>query len=220
VSWSLAERSLYLCTPVREDLEAFVAGCVEGGVDVVQLRDRAHDDRTLLDAAERLAATCAALGVPFVVNDRCDVALAVGADGVHVGQEDLPAARCRALLGDDAIIGLSTHEPAQLEAALAEPVSYVSAGPVVATPTKPGRAGTGTEFVALAARRASIPVFVTGGVTAAAIPGLVALGVRHFVVVRALTEAREPRDAARRLKAAIRDAVEAAAGGAATDGRR
>lgn len=212
MTWSLEERSLYLCTPAREDLEDFVARCVEGGVDVVQLRDKDHDDRTLLDAATRLVATCAALGVPFIVNDRCDVALAVGADGVHVGQDDLPAATCRALLGDDAIVGLSTHEPAQLDAALTAPVSYLSAGPVIATPTKPGRAGTGAEYAALAARRSTVPVFITGGVTAEAIPGLAALGVRHFVVVRALTEAQDPREAARGLAAAIRDAVSASDG--------
>ncbi len=105
MSFSPGGWSLYLCTPIREDLVAFVTACVAGGVGVVQLRDRDHDDRTFLGAAEQLASACAALGVPFLVNDRCDVALAVGADGVHVGQDDLPVARCRALLGDEAIIG-------------------------------------------------------------------------------------------------------------------
>ena len=211
MSWSLAERSLYLCTPVRDDLEAFVTACVEGGVDVVQLRDKALDDRALLRAAQLLAATCGELGVPFVVNDRCDLALLAGADGVHVGQDDLPVARCRALLGADAIVGLSTHDPDQLDAALAEEVSYLSAGPVRATPTKPGRAGTGASYASLAVRRSAVPVFVTGGVTAASVPGLARHGVRHFVVVRALTEARDPRAAARELRDAISAAVDTAA---------
>ncbi len=204
---SIAGRSLYLCTPVRDDLERFVGLCVEGGVDVVQLRDKVHDDRVLLDAAARLAALCGSLGVPFIVNDRCDLALAAGADGVHVGQDDLPAAACRALLGPSAIVGLSTHSHEDLAAAAAAPVSYLSAGPVVATPTKPGRAPAGPDYAAHASAVATVPVFVTGGVTADAVPSLAARGIRRFVVVRALTEASDPRRAAAELATAIREAV-------------
>ena len=212
MSPSLDERSLYLCTPLRDDLLAFVEACVRGGVDVVQLRDRDHDDRAILAGAERLAERCRALGVPFVVNDRCDLARCAGADGVHVGQEDLPVARCRELLGPDAIVGLSTHSAAQLDAALAEPVTYLSAGPVVATPSKPGRQPTGAAFAATATRRSAVPVFVTGGVTAAAVPDLAAAGITRFVVVRALTEARDPEAAARALRRAIDGSVGAVSG--------
>jgi len=109
------------------------------------------------------------------------------------------------------MVGLSTTDPGQLAAALSEPVSYLSAGPVQPTPTKPGRAGTGPRYAALAVERSPLPVFVTGGVTAAAVPGLVALGVRRFVVVRALTEAEDPRRAATELATAIREAVGQAA---------
>jgi thiamine-phosphate pyrophosphorylase len=207
VTWSLRDRSLYLCTPVREDLERFVAACVEGGVDVVQLREKARDDATILRAAAQLSTLCRSLGVPFVVNDRCDVALAVGADGVHVGQDDLPASTCRQLLGPEAIVGLSTHSAADLALALDEPVTYLSAGPIAETPTKPGRPATGPAYAALATTSAAVPVFVTGGVTPESVPGLAALGVRHFVVVRALTESSDPRRAALALAAAIRDAV-------------
>jgi thiamine-phosphate pyrophosphorylase len=199
--------SLYLCTPIRDDLVEFVTACVAGGVGVVQLRDKVHDDRDLLAAAERLASCCGALKVPFLVNDRCDVALAVGADGVHVGQDDLPVRRCRDLLGDDAIVGLSTHAPSELDAALDEAATYLSAGPVEATPTKPGRPGTGVGYAAEAARRATVPVYVTGGVSVASIPGLVAAGLRHFVVVRALTESSDPAASARELADAIARAV-------------
>jgi thiamine-phosphate pyrophosphorylase len=199
--------SLYLCTPVREDLVEFVTACVTGGVGVVQLRDKTHSDRELFAAATMLASHCRSLGVPFVVNDRCDLALASGADGVHVGQDDLEVARCRQLLGDDAIVGLSTHGLDQLEPALHEPVSYLSAGPVEATPTKQGRPGTGLEYAAEATRRAAVPVYVTGGVSTATIPAMVASGVRHFVVVRALTEASDPHFAARALCASITDAL-------------
>jgi thiamine-phosphate pyrophosphorylase len=200
VTWSLRDRSLYLCTPIREDLERFVAECIAGGVDVVQLRDKGHDDRAIIEAATRLAARCAGLGVPFVVNDRPDIAREVGADGVHVGQDDVSVQACRELLGDDAIVGLSTHSSDQLH-------TSPSAGPVEAPPPTPGRPGTGADYAALACRRSSVPVFVTGGVTTATIPALAAQGVRHFVVVRALTEAADPRRAAAALAAAIGDAV-------------
>lgn len=207
---SLRDRSLYLCTPIRDDLVRFVGSCVEGGVDVVQLRDKDHDARDLLAAAEQLAVLCRTLDVPFVVNDRCDVALASGADGVHVGQDDLPVAWCREVLGPEAIVGLSTHGDPELARAVTEPVSYLSAGPVVATPTKPGRPGTGTEYAARATAASPVPVFVTGGVSEATIPALVRAGVRHFVVVRALTGADDPRAAAARLRSAISIAVEEA----------
>jgi thiamine-phosphate pyrophosphorylase len=203
VTWSLADRSLYLCTPLRAGLVDFVTACVRGGVDVVQLRDKHADDEAVSDGAEQLARRCNELGVPFLVNDRPDIAAAVRADGVHVGQDDVSPHACREVLGDEAIVGLSTHSEDQLELALAEPVTYLSAGPVVATPTKPGRAGTGAAYAAVATRRAAVPVFVTGGVSAATVPALAALGVRHFVVVRALTEARDPEQAARELSAAI-----------------
>jgi thiamine-phosphate pyrophosphorylase len=207
VSWTFEDRSLYLCTPLRDDLVAFVTECVHGGVDVVQLREKHADDGPLLAAATLLAARCGDLGVPFLVNDRPDIALAAGADGVHVGQGDLPPAVCRALLGDHAVIGLSTHAPVELDAAITAPVTYLSAGPVQATPTKPGRPGTGVEYASLAARLSPVPVFVTGGVTPSTIPALAASGVRHFVVVRALTEAADPRAAAHELRAAIETAV-------------
>ena len=111
-------------------------------------------------------AVCHEHGVPFVVNDRPDPALEVGADGVHVGQDDAPVSLARRILGPAAIVGLSTHGEADLAAAAGEDVSYISAGPVEATPTKPGRKGTGTAYVSLASARSSVPVFVTGGVSA------------------------------------------------------
>ena len=137
------------------------------------------------------------------MNDRPDLALEVGADGVHVGQDDAPATLARRILGPEAIIGLSTHGPDDLAGAAAEPVDYISAGPVEATPTKPGRPGTGPGYVASAVAAEHRPVFVTGGVTAENIGVLVDAGLRHFVVVRALCEAREPGVAARELRRAL-----------------
>ncbi len=207
MSWSLADRRLYLCTPDRPDLEAFVAACIGGGVDVVQLRDKLLDARPLLRRARALQRVCHDLGVPMVLNDRPDLALEAGADGVHVGQDDAPPSLARRILGPDAIVGLSTHSATDLAGAVDEPVDYLSAGPVVPTPTKPGRPGTGSRYAGLATARAPVPVFVTGGVSVAAVPSLVDAGVRHFVVVRALTEAAEPRAAARSLRQAIDEAL-------------
>ena len=199
-------RRLYLCTPDRPDLQGFVAACVRGGVDLVQLRDKQLDARSLLARAGLLAATCRDLGVPFVLNDRPDLALECGADGVHVGQDDAPPELCRRLLGPDALIGLSTHDPEQLDAAAAEPVDYVSVGPVVATPTKPGRPGVGLGYVAHAAAAAGRPFFVTGGATPTSVPAIVAAGAGRVVVVRWLTEASDPEAAARAIRTALDDA--------------
>jgi len=210
---TLADRHLYLCTPDRPDLAAFVAACIAGGVDVVQLREKHLEAKPLLEKAQLVRAVCADAGVPFILNDRPDLALEVGADGVHVGQDDAPVALARRILGADAIIGLSTHDPADLAGALAVAgeLSYISAGPVEATPTKPGRPGTGLEYLtqattaaaAAAGVAAALPVFVTGGVTPEKIPLLAQAGARHFVVVRYLTEATAPEKAARALRDAI-----------------
>jgi len=210
VTTTLDGRRLYLCTPDRADLAAFVESCIRGGVDVVQLRDKDLDARSVLAKAKVLREVCAAHGVPFIVNDRPDLALESGADGVHLGQDDGPCALARRLLGPEAIIGQSTHSAEDLERAFGEPVDYLSAGPVVPTPTKPGRPGTGTEYLSLAAARSPWPVFVTGGVTPETVPGLVAAGARHFVVVRWLTEARDPEAAARAVSSAIDEALERA----------
>jgi thiamine-phosphate pyrophosphorylase len=199
----LSGRRLYLCTPDRPDLAAFLGECIAGGVDVVQLRDKELEARPLLARAALAAAVCRDHGVPFVLNDRPDLALEVGADGVHVGQDDAPVALARRILGADAVVGLSTHGPADLEGATGQDVSYISAGPVEPTPTKPGRPGTGLGYVTLASARSSVPVFVTGGVTPEKIPALTSAGVRHFVVVRYLTQAPDAFRAARALRAAI-----------------
>ena len=199
----LGGRRLYLCTPDRPDLPGFLAACIRGGVDVVQLRDKNLEARPLLERAAVAAAVCRQAGVPFILNDRPDLALEAGADGVHVGQDDAPAALARRLLGPDAIVGLSTHAEAELDASVAEPVDYVSAGPVAETPTKPGRRATGPGYVTYAATRAGRPVFVTGGVTPGTLASLVAAGGRRFVVVRWLTEATDPEASARALSDAL-----------------
>ena len=200
-------RRLYLCTPDRPDLAEFVAACIRGGVDVVQLREKQLEARPLLARAAVVAEVCGAAGVPFILNDRPDLALEVGADGVHVGQDDAPPALARHILGPDAIVGLSTHAPAELDASRVEPIDYVSAGPVAPTPTKPGRPGTGPGYVTYAEAHTGRPVFVTGGVTPESVQELAAAGAQRFVVVRWLTEAANPERAARELSEAIEKAI-------------
>jgi thiamine-phosphate pyrophosphorylase len=212
--WRLADRRLYLCTPDRPDLGAFVGKCIAGGVDVVQLRDKQLDDRALVERAEVAQRACAAEGVPFVLNDRPDLAAAMGADGVHVGQDDVSATEARAIVGPRTLLGLSTHASEELAVAIGNqgavgpaPVDYLSAGPVVATPTKPGRPGTGPGYVAEAVQKSPWSVWVTGGVEPDSVGDLIAMGARHFVVVRWLVGADDPESAARRLRKRIDELV-------------
>ncbi|MDQ1444476.1 MAG: thiamine-phosphate pyrophosphorylase [Acidimicrobiaceae bacterium] len=200
----LEGRRLYLCTADRSDLAEFLAACLRGGVDLAQLRDKVLDAKPLLERARLARDVCRDHGVPFILNDRPDLALEVEADGVHVGQADAPAALARRILGPDAIVGLSTHAPAEMDEASGMPgIDYVSAGPVSETPTKPGRAGVGLDYVRYAAAHAAHPFYVTGGVTPETVPAMAAAGASRFVVVRYLTEAADPEAAARRLRDAI-----------------
>jgi thiamine-phosphate pyrophosphorylase len=159
--------------------------------------------RPLLRRAGVAARICREHGIPFILNDRPDLALECGADGVHVGQDDAPPDLARRILGRSAVVGLSTHAPSELDTAASADVDYLSAGPVNPTPTKPGRPGTGLDYLAYATSHTTKPWFVTGGVTPATIPAMVAAGARRFVVVRYLTEAPDPGKAARTLRDAI-----------------
>lgn len=174
----------------------------------MQLRDKELDARPLLARARLALRVCRGLGVPFILNDRPDLALEVGADGVHVGQDDAPPGLARRLLGPDAVVGFSTHAPAELDAAAGEPVDYLSVGPVAPTPTKPGRPGTGVGYVSYAATSATVPFFVTGGASPGTVGPLVEAGARRFVVVRWLTEASDPEGAASALRSAIDGAIQ------------
>lgn len=176
-------------------------------MDLVQLRDKHLNARALVARARLAIGVCHDLGVPFILNDRPDLALEAEADGVHVGQDDASPALARRILGPKAIVGLSTHSGADLGASIAESVDYISAGPVVPTPTKPGRPGTGVDYIAYAAARAGRPVFVTGGVSPGTVADLARAGAAHFVVVRYLTTATDPGAASRTLRRAIDNAL-------------
>jgi thiamine-phosphate pyrophosphorylase len=204
----LSSRRLYLCVAHREDMATFLPAVLRGGVDVVQLREKELPDAVRLATARLMAPICRDFGVPFIMNDSPELARDCGANGVHVGQDDVSVDHCRDVLGADALVGLSTHSSLEFDDALTQSASYFSAGPIVPTPTKLGRVGTGVDYAVASQERSDRPVFVTGGVNADNISQLVSAGLRHFVVVRALCDAPDPEAAARSLRRALDIALE------------
>ena len=198
----LRHARLYLCAPACDP--ALLEAALRGGVDVIQLRDHTLDDGGIRRAAAAFRAAADAAGALFVLNDRPDLAVEVGADGVHVGQDDAAPAAARAVVGPDRIVGRSTHAPSQGAAAAADPgVDYLSIGPVHATPTNPGRVPTGLDYVRWAAGNVGKPWFAIGGIDPATIGAAVRAGAQRVVVVRAITEAADPEAAAAALRAAL-----------------
>jgi thiamine-phosphate pyrophosphorylase len=155
----------------------------------------------VLAAAAVAREACAAAGALFILNDRPDLVTAAGADGAHVGQDDLPLARARELAGEDRLIGQSTHSPAQVDAAAG--ADYIGVGPVHATPTKPGRPAVGLDLVAYAAAHATVPFFAIGGLDEATVGGVLAAGATRVAIVRAIAGSADPEASARRLRAAV-----------------
>ena len=194
---------LYLCVPVRPDMEPFLDAVLGAGVDVVQLREKTMEAGDLVAAARVFRAAADRHGALFVVNDRVDVALAAQADGVHVGQRDLPPAFVRELAGEDLLIGRSTHAADEVDRSNDEPVDSIAVGPVFETPTKPGRPAVGLDLIRAAATTARRPWFAIGGLDANTLPGVVRAGARRAVVVRAVTEAGDPAGAVRALRYAL-----------------
>lgn len=182
-----------------------VAAALAGGVDMVQLRDKEADDATFLAAARRLRETCAA--IPLILNDRAWLVADAGADGVHVGEDDAPAEEVRALLGPDALVGVSTHNRAEVEAAAARGASYVGLGPMFPTGTKRlTRAPQGAALVRAAANATDLPVFPIGGINAANAPQLIEAGATHLAVSSAICRAEDPRQAAATLRTLLPEA--------------
>jgi thiamine-phosphate pyrophosphorylase len=200
----LSEARLYLCTAACD--ERLLRGALDGGVDVIQLRDRSLTDDELRRASERFRRAADEAEALFVLNDRPDLAAEVGADGVHVGQDDATPAEARAAMGPDRIVGLSTHAPAEGAAGLADiDADYLSIGPVHATPTKPGRPATGVEYVRWAAEHVgdAKPWFAIGGIDVTTIGEVIEAGATRVVVVRAIAEAADPLAAAAELRSAL-----------------
>jgi thiamine-phosphate pyrophosphorylase len=221
----LAAARLYLIcdsAPAARPLPEVLSAAIAGGVDIVQLREKRLDGDELVAAAREARELCARHGALFIVNDRPDVAVAVGADGVHVGQDDMPVARVRELVGPEMLVGLSTHTPAQIDAAGGSemaaagperastavgnnswPVDYIGVGPVYATPTKPGRPAVGLDLVRYAAVYATVPFFAIGGIYRGNVAAVLAAGAQRVAVVRAIVDSADPRGAARVLCALL-----------------
>ncbi|NUU21016.1 MAG: thiamine phosphate synthase [Streptomycetaceae bacterium] len=193
----LSAARLYLCTDAREkqgDLPEFLDAVLAAGVDIVQLRQKGLEARQELDHLAVFAHAARRHGRLLAVNDRADVAYASGADILHLGQDDLPVRYAREVIGDDVLIGRSTHAEAEVDAAVAEPgTDYFCTGPVWPTPTKPGRHAPGLDLVRYAAaRRPERPWFAIGGIDLGNLDQVIEAGATRVVVVRAITEADDP----------------------------
>jgi thiamine-phosphate pyrophosphorylase len=213
----LATASLYLCTDARRergDLAEFADAALAGGVDIIQLRDKGSpgeqqfgplEARDELAALEVLADAARRHDALLAVNDRADIALAAGADVLHLGQDDLPLGVARDILGAGPLIGRSTHDLTQVNGAVDEDVDYFCVGPCWPTPTKPGRPAPGLDLVRATAELATDkPWFAIGGIDQQRLPEVISAGARRIVVVRAITGADDPRAAADQLKAALK----------------
>jgi thiamine-phosphate pyrophosphorylase len=211
---------LYLCTDARRergDLADFAEAALAGGVDIIQLRDKGSpgearfgplEARAELAALEILADAAQRHGALLAVNDRADIARAAGADVLHLGQDDLPPAAARDIVGPQVLIGRSTHDRDQARSALSEDVDYFCVGPCWPTPTKPGRPAPGLDLLrTVAATRTDKPWFAIGGIDAQRLPEVLAAGARRVVVVRAITAADDPRAAAQQLSSALTAAI-------------
>ncbi|HWX88615.1 MAG TPA: thiamine phosphate synthase [Solirubrobacteraceae bacterium] len=208
----LAAARLYLvcnCMPGDRDLSDFLAAAIGGGVDVVQLREKHLEDEFLAEAASVAADACDAHGALFILNDRPDIAATVRADGVHIGQTDMSVAEARKIVGPDMLVGLSTHAPSEIDAAVpfapdgSPYVDYIGVGPVHATPTKLGRPPVGPELVSYASAHAHVPFFAIGGIDAENVVSILDAGASRVCVLRAICEAHDPERAALTLRGAL-----------------
>jgi thiamine-phosphate pyrophosphorylase len=197
---------LYLVCGAKQDgreLPTLLREAIAGGVDVVQLREKHLPDEELASVAHAARVLCEGLGALLIVNDRPWVAREARAHGIHVGQDDIPAAEVRELVGPEMLIGLSTHSPEQIDAVDAGVVDYVGVGPIHATPTKPGRPAVGVELVRYAASHAPVPFYAIGGLHAGNLAQTLDAGATRVCVLRAIAHAQDPEQAARALRVGL-----------------
>jgi thiamine-phosphate pyrophosphorylase len=191
---------IYLITPDRiTGLAGLARAAIAGGAGMIQLRLKECGTREFIAAAQALLGPCRAACVPLIINDRADVCLAVGAHGVHVGQEDMPVAEARRILGPQRIVGATTQTPDLARQAEAEGASYVAVGPMAASPTKPGKPPIGPAAIPPVKRAVSIPVCAIGGIAESNIGEVAQAGADLFAVVSAIAGADDPTAATRRL---------------------
>lgn len=196
---------LYLVSPLTANgrtLLDLATRAIAGGVDALQLRDKHASDEQLVAGLRTLRPLCDATGTLLILNDRPDLAVAGGADGVHVGQDDMPVADARRIVGEERLVGLSTHSPEQADAAVAAGADHIGVGPIFATPTKAGVDAVGTELIANAAGL-PLPSVAIGGIEATNVRSVLEAGAQRVAVVRAIAEADDPQAAAALLRAAV-----------------
>lgn len=191
----LKDARLYLVTSPSDTLFATVEAALQGGLTLVQYRDKESEDLVRLERAAKLCNLCHQYQALFIVNDRVDLALAVNADGVHLGQQDIPLSLARQLLGSQRIIGRSTKNPEEMQRAIQEGADYIGVGPVYETPTKAGRAAAGLDYVRYAVDHATIPWFAIGGIDLTNLAEVLAAGAERVAVVRAIMQAESPTSA-------------------------
>jgi thiamine-phosphate pyrophosphorylase len=206
----LQDSTLYLVTPTSPKaapLDDFLASVLDAGVDIVQLREKEMEVKPLMLFGEVARKRTQEAGAILIINDRVDVAIAVGADGVHLGQEDLPPDVARLQMGKDPLIGLSTHTREEVLLSNDSDADYIGVGPVHETPTKLGRPAAGVDLVTFASSNAEKPFFAIGGIDPENVEKVIAAGATRISVLRALTEAENPASVARNLKRALENAV-------------
>ncbi len=199
----LTARTYLVSAPVPgvsgPDWLGIIEAALKGGIAIVQYREKTADDEERLQIARQMRSLCHQHNALFIVNDRVDIAVAADADGVHLGQHDLPMDIARQILGPDKLIGRSTTNPTELQRALDEKADYIGVGPVHETPTKPGKAAAGNDYVRYAAQHATMPWFTIGGLSADNLGPTLAAGATRVAVVRALMQADNPTEVARSL---------------------
>lgn len=197
----LKDKKLYLVTNSDsfDSEDAFldaVASALKGGVDLVQLREKNSSAKRIIELGKKVRALCSHYNALFIINDRIDIAKIVDADGVHLGQDDADVEAAREILGENTIVGISTHQPAQALKAVQDGADYIGVGPVFTTPTKPGRASVGLEYVKWSSENIEIPFYAIGGIDDENIEQVLKSGASRVAVVRAIINSVSPQKAA------------------------
>ncbi len=188
----LAKAQLYLVTSPSNQLFDIVEAALQGGLTLVQYRDKNTEDRLRLATASKLCQLCHQYGALFIVNDRVDIAIAINADGVHLGQQDMPISVAKELLGRQRIVGCSTTNPEEMQQAIEQGADYIGVGPVYETPTKADKAAAGLDYVRYAAQYATVPWFAIGGISVNNVNDVISAGAERVAVVRSLMQAQHP----------------------------
>lgn len=197
----LADKKLYLVTnsdkfETDDEFLDAIASALEGGVDILQLREKNMPAKRITELGKKIKQLCAQYNATFIINDRVDIAAIIEADGVHLGQDDLDVASAREILGPNAIIGVSTHAPEQALKAVEDKADYIGVGPIFETPTKLGRTAVGLNYAKWASENIQIPAFAIGGIDLDNAQEVLNTGIKRIAVVRAIINAQSPKNSA------------------------